>query len=266
MQLSFAQKFELYEKGYTVLRNAVPKVMLDQTLRAINHSVGEGVPREEIKRLRAQSYCRELQNQPVITDLINKTPVFDLVESALGKGNLKPSGSGQIALRFPQEYDGPPKRLGGHLDGQPTDDNGVPRDGKFHNFTALAVVLLSALEGQEAGNFTVWPGSHRLCEEYFRTHGPEKFLEAGVPKLSFGEPEQLEGQPGDVVLTHYQVVHTAAPNYSPHVRYASIHRLNHARRTQSSYGDVMADLWLEWDGVREVLKDRVAPATVGAYP
>ena len=201
----------------------------------------------------------------MVTGLFNKTPVFELTESALGKGNLKPVGGCQIALRFPQAYDGPPGKLHGHLDGIPTEHNGVPTDNKFHNFTALAVVLLSELDGPYAGNFTVWPGSHRQVEAYYREHGAERFLKEGMPKLTLGEPLQIEGKPGDVVITHYCVVHTAAPNYSPHVRYAALARLNHARRTESGYGDVLTDLWIEWDGVREVIKDRKDAPVVGAY-
>ena len=265
MDMAYTQKLELAERGYTVLRNAVPKVKLEQALRAINHSVGEGIPKEEILFARSQSYCQELRDKPVIKDLINKTPVFDLVESAMGKGKLKPAGGGQIALRFPQLHDGPLPTLRGHLDGIPTEHNGVPTDGKYHNFSALAVVLLSELNGPFAGNFTVWPGSHRQVEAYYRQHGTEAFLKEGMPKLDLGEPVQLVGQPGDVVLTHYAVVHTATPNYSPHVRYASIYRLNHVRRVDSGFGDILTDLWIEWDGIREILKDKKDAAVVGAY-
>ncbi|MCZ7646445.1 MAG: phytanoyl-CoA dioxygenase family protein [Planctomycetota bacterium] len=259
MELSFQQKMEIYELGYTVLRNAVPRIMVDQALRAINHSLGEGLPKEEIQILRSRSYCQELTRTPVATDLINKTPVLEMAESAVGKGNMQSKVGGvQIALRFPSMTDAPPK-LGCHLDGMYSPHNGVPKDGKFHNFTMLAVVLLSKVDRPYAGNFTVWPRTHRIFEEYFREHGPESLLNEGMPKIDYPEPVMLEGEPGDVVLTHYQVAHTAAPNLSPHVRYAVITRLNHVRRTDGgNYGDVMTDIWLEWDGIRAILPEQVA--------
>ena len=51
--------------------------------------------------MRSRSYCKELQNAPVITDLFNKSPVFPIAESLIGTGNVLPAGSAQIALRFP---------------------------------------------------------------------------------------------------------------------------------------------------------------------
>ncbi|MCK6470965.1 MAG: phytanoyl-CoA dioxygenase family protein [Planctomycetes bacterium] len=250
MLLSYAQRRHMYEHGYVSVPGVVPKVMVDAALRAINHSLGEGLPQEEILKLRAQSYCRELQTDPVVTDLLNKTPAWTLGEEMIGQ--LKPRKSAQIALRFPGKV-GPPGKLGGHLDGLPTKDNGVPVDGKYHNFTALCVILLSRLDGPFAGNFTVWPSSHRKNEQYFRERGPESFLNDGMPKLDYGEPVQITGEPGDVVFAHYSTVHTAAPNFSPHVRYAAIYRLEHNRRAngENSYGDVLTNIWKEWPGMRE---------------
>ena len=41
MQLSYAQRKELFEKGYVHIPGVIPQVMLDEVKRAINHSLGE---------------------------------------------------------------------------------------------------------------------------------------------------------------------------------------------------------------------------------
>ncbi len=252
MELTRQQKQHFIEHGYLKLSGCIPQVLVDRALRSINHSLGEGLPAEDIQRFRARSYCQELQNSPIVTDLINRTPVWAMAESLIGKDQVQPVKSGQIAIRYPRMED-PPDKFGCHLDGMPSEHNGVPKDGTFHNFTMLAVILLSPLDKTNAGNFTVWPGTHRIFEDYFQQHGAKSLLEKGMPPIPYPEPVQIQGEPGDVVFTHYQVAHTAAPNCSPHPRYAAIFRMNHVRRTGPGYGDVMTDIWKEWAGVKELL-------------
>jgi ectoine hydroxylase-related dioxygenase (phytanoyl-CoA dioxygenase family) len=50
-------------------------------------------------------------------------------------------------------------------------------------------------------------------QAHFRKHGPEA-LGNGMPRIAFGAPAQLMSEPGDVVLCHYQLAHTAAVNLS----------------------------------------------------
>ncbi len=262
MKLSYVQRREILDQGYTVVRGAVPRLMVDEALRLINHSVGEGMDPAQIQVFRSQSYCPELRNSPVIQGLAMQTPVFELAESVTGAGKLKPVGGGQIALRFPRLDDAPPPPKC-HLDGMSSPNNGVA-PGTLGNYTMLAVVLLSELKGPYAGNFTVWPGTHRLYEAYFREHGPESLLN-GMPPVDLPEPVQLTGSPGDVVLTHYQVAHGVTPNLSPHIRYAVIFRLNHADRTSGWNREAMTDLWLEWPGIRELLEQPGTAATSSTY-
>jgi len=257
MQLTRQQKRAFRELGYTVLRGAVPKVMIDDALRAINHSLGyEGMNKDDLPRLRAQSYCNEVQKTPAITDLMNRSPVFPLVESLLGEGNLQAISAGQIALRFPVEPTSDPSPPHGHLDGLGSGLNGSAKGTYNRGFTALAVFLLSELTSDYAGNFTVWPRSHTFFESHFRQHGHE-VLEQGMPRVELPEgPVMLQGQPGDVVLTHHQLVHTAAPNASPHVRYAAIFRLRHQACSEIGR-DAYTDIWREWPGIRALDEEAV---------
>jgi len=117
MELSPAQKLEIFEKGFVRIPGVVPRILVNAALRAINHSVGNGMPAEDMNRLRSQSYCNEIQRTPVISDLVNGTPVHSLAESLLGKGKLNPSGGGQIALRFPSYSKDAVPKLSPHIDG-----------------------------------------------------------------------------------------------------------------------------------------------------
>lgn len=254
MQLSHAQKTHLYDHGYVKVPGVVPRVMVDAALRAINHSLGEGIDPARVVTFRSQSYCPELQGEPVITDLIQRTPAWSLAESAVGESRIRPVRGGQVALRFPSQVDPPPLPRP-HLDGMYSPHNGVP-EGTIQSFTMLVGVLLSELTEPWCGNFTVWPGTHHQYEAYFREHGPESLLR-GMPPIDLPEPQQLTGRPGDVVLVHYQLAHSAAPNVSPHVRYAVFFRLTHVDHEAQKL-EVMTDLWREWAGMREVAAQRRA--------
>jgi len=257
MQLTGHQKRAFCELGYTVSRSVIPQVMIDDALRAVNHSLGyKGMSKDDLPRLRAQSYCNEVQKTATITNLINRSPVFPLVESLLGKGNLQEVSAGQIALRFPIEPSHDPDPPRGHLDGLGSGLNGSAKGSYNRGFTALAVILLSELKSDFAGNFTVWPRSHTFFESYFKEHGHE-VLQNGMPRVELPEdPIMIQGQPGDVVLTHHQLVHTAAPNASPHVRYAAIFRLHH--KACSEIGrDAYTDIWREWPGIQALHEETV---------
>ena len=102
MELTHVQKLALFDRGYVKVPGVVPRVMVDAALRAINHSVGEGMNVEEMVRFRAQSFCPELTKTPVITDLINRTPALELAESAVGVGKIRPvGGDSSLTVFYP---------------------------------------------------------------------------------------------------------------------------------------------------------------------
>ena len=247
MELTREQKGHFYEQGYVLAPNAIPREVLNTALRAINHSLGEGIDPARMATFRSQSYCPELQREPVITDLYNSTPVKALVESLIGAGKVRPITSGQIALRFPIEQGNTPRQPVPHLDGMYSPTNGVPQ-GRIMSFTMLIGIALSNVREPFAGNLTVWPGTHRLYERYFREHGPEALLE-GMPNIALPEPVHLTANAGDVMLCHYELAHTAAPNASPHVRYAIYFRASHVDH-DSQWKQAMTDIWLEWPGMQ----------------
>jgi hypothetical protein len=246
MELTHEQKQHFYEQGYVRLPGAVPQEQVRAALRAINASLGnEGIDPAKLTTFRAQTYCPELRNAPEIAGLFNDTPVLSLAESAIGPGRIKPVPGGQIALRFPAMTPATVARP--HLDGMYTPTNGVP-EGKIMNFTALVGVLLSDLPEGDSGNLVVWPGTHRIYEQYFREHGPQSLLE-GMPQVELPQPVQITGSAGDVVLCHYQVAHGIAGNASPHVRYAIYFRLYHVDHDALRW-ESMTDIWREWEGMQ----------------
>ncbi|GAB4457874.1 MAG: hypothetical protein OHK0029_18280 [Armatimonadaceae bacterium] len=252
MELNRAQKRQMYDDGYLVVRGAVPRLMIEEARRAINHYLGaNGLHPDDLKKFSAQSYCPDLQNKPVITDIFNKSPLFPLCESLVGEGNLLTTGGGQIALRFPRPTSDPAEPRG-HIDGKGTGTNGIP-EGEFRRgFTMLAVVLLSDLPEPYSGNFTVWPGSHRFFEKIFQEQGPAALAKSVDHADTGSDPVQITGSAGDVVICHHQIKHTAVPNSSPNIRYAAIFRGRH-KDAEKNGVEAMTDIWREWPGVREVV-------------
>ncbi|HEX5322633.1 MAG TPA: phytanoyl-CoA dioxygenase family protein [Capsulimonadaceae bacterium] len=248
MKLTYDQKKHFFEHGYVVVPGVVPPVMVDSAVKAINHSLGqEGIDPAQLTKFRAQSYCPEVTNSPEITGLFNATPASALVESVIGEGCLLPVTGCQIALRFPG-YADPPNPSKPHLDGMYSPTNGM-KEGTIMNFTALVGVMLSDLPTPYAGNFMVWPGTHRIFEKYFQEHGPQALLE-GMPKVDMPEPVGVTARAGDIVIAHYMLGHSASPNVSAHVRYACFFRLWHKDQKRDSL-ETMTDIWKFWPGIRE---------------
>ena len=246
MRLTADQQESLLGDGYVGVPGVVPAARVTAALRAINHSLGQGLPPAQLPVFRSRSFCPELQRDAVILDLLHATPAWSLAESLLGEGCIEAVRSGQIALAFPQaEAPGPPHP---HLDGLHTPTNGVPA-GEVRSFTLLVGVVLSDVTAPGAGNLTVWPGSHRVYESYFRDVGA-KALVRGMPPVALPEPRELTGRAGDVVLCHYQLAHAAGANTSAHVRYAVYFRLK-SRDHDGRRWECLTDLWREWPGVRE---------------
>ena len=253
MQLTNQQKLSFYENGYLKISGAISPLMVNAALHAINYSLGEeGMNKDDLPTLRAQSYCKEIRNSSPVTDLANKSAMIPVVESLLGEGNLSPVESCQIALRFPRLPYASPGSPHGHLDGLGSGLNGSAQGTYRRGFTMLAVVLLNNLPETHSGNFTVWPKSHAFFENYFRENGIE-VLADGMPQVDLPDDSiQIMGQAGDMVIAHHQIVHTAAPNHAPNIRYAAIFRLRH-QQTSFIGNEAYTDIWKEWPGIQEVI-------------
>ena len=249
LELNHAQKTAILHDGFVVVPGVVSKIQVDRALKSVNHSLGDkGMHPDELNALRSQSYCKEIQDSREIKGLFDETPTLSLAESAIGVGKIKPVWGGQIALRFPSHQD-PPSVPRAHIDGIYSPHNGVKK-GEISNFTALVCVLLSDLPEANAGNFTVWPGSHLKYESHFKEHGADALL-AGMPAIDIGEPTQVTGKAGDIVIAHYLLGHSVASNVSANIRYAIFFRLQHTLHDEQKW-ESMTDAWLEWEGIKRV--------------
>ena len=251
--LTLAQKREFYDEGYLKIPGVVPKVLIDEALRAVNHSIGTvGLGGEDMENNRSAFHCAELLRAPVILDLFNKSPVIEIAEELMGKGNVLPIIQAKPYPRFPLPLgeDAPEPR--GHIDGIGSGTNGMPKGYYNRGFTAFAVVYLADLLETNAGNFTVWPKSHHAFERYFQENGHE-VLADGRPDIPLPEgPVMVTGRAGDLILAHYLMFHTGGPNSSPNVRHAVISRLRHKEVEGNGYAGY-TDLWREWPGISEAV-------------
>ena len=243
--LTGVDKDSLRERGYVVLPGLVPRARHEAALRAINASIGRGLNPKDVPRMRARSFCPELQKADVILDLFRETALSRTAASLVGTEGLERVTTAQIALSFPSDRDAAAAPYP-HLDGMYTPDNGVPA-GSVLSFTMLAGIVLSDVETPDAGNLVVWPGSHLVLERYFRAQGPKSLL-AGMPKVDLGRPEPVRARAGDVILCHYQLAHAAGPNTSPHVRYAAYFRLKRKGHDRLEW-ETLIDVWREWPGI-----------------
>ncbi len=242
------QKQDLQRDGFIHLKGAVAPELVNTALQIINARIGEGVPAEKLPIWGAQSWFPDVQKTPAITDLYNTSGVGETVAQLLG-GHGREAGSGQLALRFPRPVGTQPNPPGPHIDGLHTPTNGVPKD-TLSSFTALVGVFLTPVSRPFAGNFCVWPGSHLKMQSYFREHGTEELLGGQMPHLEWGEAVQIEAQPGDAVIAHYQLMHGVAMNTSPMPRFCTFFRVTHPAHRGNRL-ECLTNLWLEWPGVSE---------------
>lgn len=250
MTLTADDKRTLEETGYILVRGLVAPDLVGAALAAINASLGRnGLPPDALPRMRAHTFCPELVGDAAILDLYRATPLAALAEAALGSGRVRAVQEAQIALRFPTPDAG---RVGPrpHIDGLPRALNGVAA-GTIYHFTALAAVFLSDAVVPFAGNFTVWPGSHRTLAAHIATNGVAALAQPETPFPPVplpGPPLQLTVAAGDALLAHYLLVHDVSTNLSPHIRYAVFFRLFDDAHDAASTA-ALADLWRGWHGL-----------------
>jgi hypothetical protein len=231
----------LLEKGYAHFTGLVPADLIDAARSAIDEELRLHYDAARENEYSAQTYCPELIGTAPIMALLERSPVRDVVEAALGVDAVT-WDRGQIAIRraHNMERPCPPSP---HIDGVPTPGNGLA-PGKLYTHTATIGVFLTTTPHEYAGNLVVWPGSHRMYANYFRERGPRALLEM-CPEIDPGTPVQLMCTSGDVVLMHYELAHTAAVNTSDVERIAVYFRLC-AKDLDENRWEHLSDLWRGW--------------------
>ena len=209
-EFSLYQKRQLFEQGWVVIPQVVPAEMVRAARDAINSTVENYLDSIQVR-------AHELKIDERLTSMLMKTDAFSLIESALGKGKVVPSTNVQAALRFPDD-DGADLTIEPHIDSFHPSVDGNP--GSITPFIGIAGFFLNDIDQDNAGNLTVWPGTHRQFAKYFEKHGADPELRFGIPPVDLPQPVQIKAKAGDMIFAHYQLAHTPAPNLSHAVRYA----------------------------------------------
>lgn len=250
--LTVEQAQHFWDHGYLHLPNLVSADLLDGALRSINAALcsPDGVHTDDDGHLHLSS---GITRSDSILNLLYASPVWTLAKQLIGADKTSRPQRGQVALVPPhlhlsdRELDSHIPSNGWHIDGHSTT--------RHSPFTLLVGITLSAANAPNSGNFCVFPGSHHKILPLVR----EQVL-AGQPVFKHSKPEfdnglQILATPGDVVFAHHKLAHRAGPNASPHIRYQVYFRFTHV--SHSAYvqrGQLLDDLWLEFEGVRELLQ------------
>jgi hypothetical protein len=210
------------QSGYAHFPHLIDAKTITAARNLIDRDLAENYDPARQSEYDNQSFCPGIRSSREIMALLAHPQVQRRIDDLVSLKELGEVDSGQIAIRKAHNTDRPyPPHP--HIDGIPTPHNGVVGD-EITPFTMLVCVFLSEVSADFAGNFTIWPGSHRLLETYFRQSGRAS-MRAAMPQVQLGNPVQLLCSPGDVILCHYQLAHTAAVNLSDNDRYAVFFRL-----------------------------------------
>ncbi len=135
--LSAAEVEAFKRDGFRVMDDVLPADMMDDVVRVINAQLGA---KTELKHLRS----------PLVARLFNETRVRTVVQQLIGAKRVPEwTGDGaQVALIFPTltPGTGKPENFGYHIDGIPTENNGLEH-GRLHPFSMLVGVYLSDMAG-----------------------------------------------------------------------------------------------------------------------
>jgi hypothetical protein len=217
--LSRGQVEEFAARGFLVLPRVVPEDAVAAAARAIDQLIEREPPGADVRG--PVNYFPEAARAPELAALLTGSPAFGLAEALTGPGTLVAPWQVQVALNIPPF----PHRPGmHHIDGFPP--------------------------GPDAGNLWVWPGTHLTHAAYFREHGPDAFFAAGgYPPIRLSGPEQVTGEPGDLLLAHYLLGHNIGGNTSPAVRRAVYYRIKRTGH-DPRWREFLTDPWLDYDEVR----------------
>ncbi len=232
---------QLRTQGFAHFPGLTPEPLVRAAREAIETDLSINYDPERKTEYDSRSFCPDLKGTPPIMNLLVQSPAHKMLDEIFELEKIGWDG-GQIAIRQAHNVPEPVAPVP-HIDGFASGTNGLD-EGKIYNHTVLVGVFLTPVRSEFAGNFTVWPGSHYVYENYFRERGPQAMSEpAPVPEI--GEPVQLMCEVGDVVLAHYQLGHSAAVNTSDVDRIAIYFRV-WLRSMESNRWHYLTNIWDGW--------------------
>lgn len=267
VDLTRDEKLGFVKDGYLVVRDLVPPKIVEDAMKVINQALctpgGIGQFSSGLTSLN-----EEVGKSPAVQALLFASGAWTVCQRLLGKGNVIGGKSAQCVLRGPDpslDYeflsDTPPGRMW-HTDGFCW--RGFDKRSCQHSpFTLLVGFTLSDATKPNRGNFSAWPGTHRTnmepmkkfvkkMDRWMANEPGVQYETSDMPDLSDGV--QMLTNPGDVVFAHQKLAHRGGPNGSQDIRYQIYFRLSHKNHQKNQdAGGLLDDLWLEFDGLRDVL-------------
>lgn len=205
------------ERGYVVIHNVVPPERMRPAMQCIDELIKLEPPPPD--RRGFHFYWRnDLTPSDPLLSLMIDSPAWTIAEALIKPLALAVPEQAQVSLNIPPWRHRPG---GPHLDGlTQTEPSGRPG-----TFTMLAGIMLSDQRSEDMGNLWVWPGSHKVIAAHLRQHGPDALLGMAHPSLPLGQPEQIVGSAGDLLIAHYLLGHNMGGNISTAVRRVVYFRL-----------------------------------------
>lgn len=232
---------QLRTQGFAQFPGVTPEPLVRAAREAIETDLSINYDPERKTEYDSRSFCPDLKGTPPIMNLLVQSPVHKMLDDIFELEKIGWDG-GQIAIRQAHNVPEPVPPVP-HIDGFASGANGLD-EGKIYNHTVLVGVFLTPVRSEFAGNFTVWPGSHYVYENYFRQRGPRAMSEP-TPTPDIGEPVQLMCDVGDIVLAHYQLGHSAAVNTADIDRIAIYFRV-WLRSMESDRWHYLTNIWDGW--------------------
>lgn len=198
--------------------------MINLALRQINHRLSKPTTLDDfilnernLKSFGSEHLCMKSE----IRQLFVGYSVNTFVQQLLSETTL-PVEDIHIALRFPSETNESAKNGGWHIDN-------VTEEGGIRNCALVVGIYLSDALTENAGNLTVFPGTHHIMEEEFRNLGYDAIYKKEGnfvrPKIPLPTARHLKTRLGDSVIMHPLLIHFVGKNCSPNIRYAIYYRL-----------------------------------------
>lgn len=226
--------------GYVVQRKAVEDELIDHCREQVWTNLPEDRHRPETWQ-RGKHYS-SYSDRPAwaqsgpMQELAEHESLYGVAKQLLGE-NIRPAKAGSVLLRFPSPGDAYNPPTAGHLDNT--------CEHSFNTITLLDTVK------PRGGGFTVWPGSHRMCHEYFSHHDVRAPLKHGVLPWEYGTGIEFTGEPGDVCHIHPWMIHTVGHNVNENLRMVAQNGFFRVT-LKEDYRTIPDDLWWFWDGMKAI--------------
>jgi len=247
-------KQRFVDEGYLHLPGLVQTELVNAALQVINNQLGSGSAAWEPDDDGKEKLGGGVQQSAEVMSLLHASPTIGVVKQLLGD-SVVGARQGQVALRFPM----PPSQRGRERGEEQWHIDGMQKSEHMTPFDLLVGVALSAQPSDDCGNLALWPGTHAKVHEAVARQRAE-VASTGAdwraawarhrPPLKDDRVQQMQMQPGDVVIAHQKLPHRISLNHSPNVRYQIYFRISSSQLTDAARAAPLGGLWDRFEGLR----------------